>query len=445
MQLFESIECSHPRYFNKVGLYGWKALFARSKDGPLLPNLHTLIFDTIHFENPLDETAWLSLFLSPSLRQLIIRTRRATGLPDLNMFFIGFLTAGSYPAYSLDKLPHPIHLDETEHPEAIKWLGYMNPPDLTGLQTLTIRIEDFENGAHLVGLFPLLECLEVIFDIKYSPKKELPKLPPGAFPRLYHFGVFSHRFGNFESSSVWGLKAMLSKLTSVELCFLYHITAGDFTQFMGSFFPAMREHSPSLTDLAIRLDFNIDFSNISNALCDLASQLPIQNLYFSLYHCGAVSNCFRLVICPRMRQLEIADSISIRLFEIRALAELFPNLEYLSASVEVLQVELNNFEPVSLQAAQSIVLQLELKNDRRHHIGCSDQSVRYNVSRSVIILRYQNFELLLKRATYEYSILNSLWPNARHIGGCLGNHIASTRSLGRPEVMTMAHSVQGCF
>lgn len=357
--------------------------------------MRVLTFDTRYFRNLVDEAAWLTLFLSPSLRRLKIRNREPTTLPDLNLFLIGSLTAGSCQTNALNQHSSSISFKDevdrhrNEYLEATKWFGSNSMPHLTGLRSLRIPIADFEKGAHLVGLFPLLESLELAFRCYHSPAKELQKLSLEAFPCLHHLGILYRPRDLPESFPILGLKEMVSKLTSVELRFPSRIDIHPFNQLTKNTFSMMREHSPHITDLEIRL-YNGPFdsrTDIPAVFCNLASQLPLQSLYLESRFKSIPSsrlNFERTGSYPLLRRLEIVE-IRVWLFDIKVLAEHFPNLEYLCTDVTVRRAYLNKFRSESFKGQQAITLRLELKYRHGERIGGSNKSIRDGVFRSVIV------------------------------------------------------------
>lgn len=382
-------------------LYGWKFLFAQSINAPLLPNLRAVDFNVRTTTTMFEQLAWFHLFMTPSIRELHIKasyrqhrrqnewnerhylvcmprmlgTKHQLGGKDqralpmsVSSFFLESLVAclpSSHIAPSRSILPLPEHEIAAssfgEYLNGSRWFESL--PDLTGLCDLAIPVSALgTKGLYILGLLPLLKRLELAFPMgENEPSKPTLTLPANSFPCLHHLRLTQLSDFSFVQD-IWGLPAMVSKLTSAEFRFYVTnwaaVSALKADRFMSEVLTVITERSPRIVDLSIYPPYLSAGMENSVPILHLISRLPLRRLRF------APIAPFRLYFNPNeatyptLRHLELTSSW-VELPDLRALAKMLPKLEWLAINrVEIPTMHLANAQSTQYQALQPITIRV---------------------------------------------------------------------------------------
>ncbi|KAJ1307034.1 hypothetical protein OPQ81_008013 [Rhizoctonia solani] len=337
------------KYF-RYRLCGWKQLLAGIGDSLLLPNLRALTFNTCPITTMFEQQAWLMLLLSPSLRELNLTTT-SNNHPELDasvakLFFrcvsATLLRRTDSPSSGhIPPSPSQITVISTgsANVEDVSWFTTVR--DLTNLSKLAISMSTLGAGQlSIIGLLSQLESLELDFDIHREGETitsySTLSLPGDAFPRLRHFGL-TNLPDNPSFHTIWSLKPLVSRLTSVTLHFNKYRWMNVLThdQIMSDFISPISEKSPGLVDLVIRPpEYEWNEAESSAPMFALLSRLSLTRLGFAPMMPLHLSIPYSTEKYPLLRRLELTTSW-VEVADIRSLAVAFPNLDYLAVQITI--------------------------------------------------------------------------------------------------------------
>lgn len=349
----------------------WEKLVLLSGDIQLLPNLRSLTLTKrsspsrqTHFETP-----WLASFIHPPLQ--VLRTIMLDGQNPPTISFPGgsFLlrTLGStcldlrsleiYPTrgqeLSLRDQQILAQLEEAEEgPECFRPLS-----GLTALRSLATTVSALQQtGLDILSHLPQLEHLElVLLDEDFNGTRSALVLPTNGFPHMRHLGLYRQPNLQF-FHYVWGLDALVAKLTSVRLRFdRYHWPQlMDYEMFSG-LVTILAEKSPCIINLELHPPFEGSSAEMSTAMFTLLSQLPLETLCFSPVVPSLLRVGHQPSTYPLLRKLELFKS-SIEPPDLRHLAESLPSLEYLAVNLSIPPERLDDGDRGDTALLQSIIL-----------------------------------------------------------------------------------------
>ncbi|KAL5633019.1 hypothetical protein ACGC1H_003496 [Rhizoctonia solani] len=392
------------KYF-RYRLRGWKPLLMALGNSPLLPNLRTLIFNTRPTTTMFEQQAWFMLLLSPSLRELHITTtssHRTLNASAAELFFKSVSTTilTITNSYSSPNQPPPLRQTitirtESADVEDISWLTTMR--DLANISTLVISMSTLGAGElSTIGLLPQLESLELDFDIILEGESVASytslDLPDDIFPRLKHLGL-----RNLPDASsfhtIWNLKPLTFHLNSFTLHFNKYRWMNVLTndQIMSDFISPIGEKSPNLVDLAIHPpEYEWNEARSSAPMFDLISRLPLIRLRFAPMMSLHLPIPHTVGKYHLLRRLELTTSW-VEVVDLKALAIVFPNLDYLAVKITICPEDFQGAHTVSTSSQPIVlcVLSVFLEEDPLW-------------DRAIIGDRLA-------------SLLHSLWPKARYI------------------------------
>ncbi|KAG8679501.1 hypothetical protein FRC11_003638 [Ceratobasidium sp. 423] len=381
-----------------ITLDGWMALFTkRNFEGLLLPNLERLTISEpepipidIAFD-PIEQLAWSTLFLSPSLKLLELLDYVPTsgdvgsgshvnsGLPSSSpsaLMLIKIL-AKSLPGTQSLTLP-PYYDNPTEWmaastglrvlKECISWFEHSPAPiNLTQLRIYSCAVSGgLGEGLVVLGHLPYLEKLELEGYLKSASRQffqgEPLAITSGLFPRLRFLNLRSIP-GTQLFYHIWGSEAMVSKLTCAFVIFDISFPI-DRDEFTSKIIPLLCEASPELTSLIVTVAIK-DQPNLSlpilDLLCELLSHLPLSTLALYFGNVAAMAQPSRdLPVFPLLKSLNF--SIPLPPSQLRALAASLPNLKniWLHPHPEIAEPSsefiFEQDEPTSLQSISVTVV-----------------------------------------------------------------------------------------
>ncbi|CAE6466439.1 unnamed protein product [Rhizoctonia solani] len=356
------------KYF-RYRLRGWKPLLTALGNNPLLPNLRTLVFNTRPTTTMFEQQAWFMLLLSPSLRELYLTTtssHRVLNASAAELFFKSVSTTllSITDSSSTSNQPPPPRRTitirtESADVEDISWFTTVR--DLANISKLVVSISTLGAGElSTIGLLPQLESLELDFDIirdgestsSFTPRN----LPDQAFPQLRHFGLRNLPDASC-FHSIWSLKPLVSHLTSVALHFNKYRWMSVLTsdQILSDFIYPIGEKSPNLVNLAIHPpEYEWNEAESSAPMFGLLSRLPLTGLRFAPMtplHLSIPHTTGKYYL---LKRLELTTSW-IEVADIKSLAVVFPNLEYLAVQITMYPEDFQGAHSIPT-SSQSIVL-----------------------------------------------------------------------------------------
>ncbi|KAG8740175.1 hypothetical protein FRC12_016082 [Ceratobasidium sp. 428] len=248
-----------------IGVTGWKVLIARSRQKPLLPNLHTLTITSFaRLEGP-DQPAWVGAFSCPSLINLEV------GTSDLR----SVLTV-SYPAASFIMRSLGARCPKIERLSLFPSIGkedriddvesgllpfprediffYMHAATLTYLRHLSCSYAWLQPlGIQILGRLPYLESITTCYADSAIRGYLSPTMNEDLFPMLRY--LYLHEDGCLECARVMETTQMVKNLTSlhISLGMSYYADAGEESWIMDKISPLLL-NAPNLMDL--RIDAN---------------------------------------------------------------------------------------------------------------------------------------------------------------------------------------------
>ncbi|KAF8604350.1 hypothetical protein BDV93DRAFT_522462 [Ceratobasidium sp. AG-I] len=294
----------HPEDGGPISVSPWRTLVLRTHDGPLLPSLSSLIFESSP-DSYDSQLMWISVLACSSLRSIeTIYDFRPDGaqISFSTMSIISKLiierclslhTLALFPGVRTFHRPNKfvrIGEEDDEEQYALSlmlgkpfhhYLGNMH--NLRFLTTNTTLI----NPTPLLSLskLPFLESLDICaVSERYKPTGVLEvSLPEGSFPALKHLAA---RFlDTTELLMIWNMLPIVQNLTRLELQFNYiHADQPDscVMWFSSNFFPLVCNRSLHLTDLTISLgqgDSETDEPyELSLGFFEQMAHLPLQNV-----------------------------------------------------------------------------------------------------------------------------------------------------------------------
>lgn len=265
----------HPDDGDPISVSPWRTLVLRTHDRPLLPNLSSLIFDSIK-ESYDSQLMWISVLACPALR--IIKSTydfRPDGaqISSMAMSIISKLITERCPSlHTLAVFPGVrayrrhnkfIRIGEEDDEEQFTLSLMLGKPfhhylgNMQNLRFLTTNTT-LINPMPLLSLsqLPFLESLDICaVSERYTPTGVLEApLSESSFPALKHLAT---RFlDTTELLILWNMLPIVQKLIRLELQFNL-IESDDSNShvvwFSSTFFPLVCSRSPHLTDLAISL------------------------------------------------------------------------------------------------------------------------------------------------------------------------------------------------
>ncbi|CUA74315.1 hypothetical protein RSOLAG22IIIB_11139 [Rhizoctonia solani] len=355
------------KYF-RYRLRGWKQLLTALGNSPLLPNLRTLIFNTRPTTTMFEQQAWFMLLLSPSLHELHLATtssHRTLNASAAELFFKSISTTlqGATDSPSSPRQSPPARQTvtistESADVEDISWLTTIR--DLAGLSKLVISLSTLGAGKFTtIGLLSQLESLEIDFDIHHegSVSQYISlDLPDNAFSRLRHFGL-KNLPDTSSFQTIWSMTHLTSHLTSLSLHFNKYrwMNVLTYDQIMSDFISPIGEKSPNLVDLVIHPpEYEWNEAGSSAPMFDLLSRLPLVRLQFAPMLGLHMSIPHTAGKYPLLKRLKLATSW-VAVADVKNLAVVFPNLEYLAIQIIVYPEDFQGAISVST-SSQPIVI-----------------------------------------------------------------------------------------
>lgn len=265
----------HPDDGDPISVNPWRTLVLRAHDRPLLPNLSSLIFESIKASYD-SQFMWISVLASPSLRTIkSTYDFRPDGaqISFMAMAIISKLITERCPSlHTLALFPGErayrrhnkfIRIGEEDDEEQFALSLMLGKPfhdylgNMQNLRFLTSNTT-LINPTPLLSLsrLPFLESLDICaVSERYAPTGVLETpLSESSFPALKHLAI---RFlDTAELLILWNMLPIVQKLTRLELQFNFFETDDSDSHvlwFSSTFFPIVCSRSPHLTDLAISL------------------------------------------------------------------------------------------------------------------------------------------------------------------------------------------------
>lgn len=405
----------------RYNLYGWRHLFTRSSVAPLLPNLQSLTFDASSTATQFEQIAWFSLFLSPSLCELELSVSfwdSYTSPSAATLLFSALVASLPWPpsTYSLPFSERLLSVtNEGEYTKGYDW--FRNTPNLTGLRQLAISVFVIRaEELYILGLLPMLESIELIFgsdELVFFFPELVQDLPTNAFPQLRHLSLID--LPNISAfHDLWNLDGIVSKLASVKIQLNKYLWMSPLppSQIIQDFVPVISEQSPEVSELMIQLPSYEtspgDKSSSSAPMFELLSRLPLQRLRYTSLTPFHLCLAHHRTHYPLLHRLELTTAW-VDPFDLRALAEIVPNLEYLGVNITIRPEHCEIVRSESFTAPQPItisIMSVYIENDSGW-----DQHAHGNNIESVLL----TFLVCYYKLTHMVSFLKVLWPDARYI------------------------------
>ncbi|CAE6436663.1 unnamed protein product [Rhizoctonia solani] len=368
-------------------------LFAKSREGPLLPNLRSLDVPGLELHDSFDTLTWFVLFLSPSLQRLDVSSslnlyRVRPQLPTYPLYLL-LGAVGEFlpkdqgalsPTISFERASEQtlVSLYPEEYQEGLHWFSHI--PDLTHLRELGITffpsLDALWDALCIIGRLPQLEQLRLEFAPSWDPVIRLRRrdkdgletvrsLDSSLFQSLrrLHLGrVPDVRFFRW----LWALNPMVSRLSYAR------IQTQDFKtpeEFYATVIRYIQEGSPSLTSLSVHVYDHIktrgwDINHLKKRMgswviaCEVLSRVPLTEL--ELYSGGSWdlhpvahynNNTF-----PRLQHLSFLNSLELANWCILIqIAKALPSLESLQVRPEIYcfeSIDYGDIAPISLRPIQ---------------------------------------------------------------------------------------------
>ncbi|CAE6413403.1 unnamed protein product [Rhizoctonia solani] len=358
----------------KCNIQGWNVIFRKLKEGVLLPNLRTL--DFILRCNPYIEAlpflAWFTLFLSPSIQELSIEHKK---LPvdefpvSPAVLFIASLAESLSDKEKISLSPYYSFPTETTlsslcpsgYQERHYWFTHL--PKLTSLRALSIEDTGFSKGIveglFVLGHLPYLESLKIRLDLDQTIK-ETTFSPDTLFPSLRLLTLIYMNYRVFRY--IWGLRSMVSKLTTVSLEFDDGERCD--TEALANIVLSLTECSPCVSHLYISGSFPGREQKELEVALGLISRLSLRSLTVKLTGCKEVKKIYFPSQEPTfsaLRYLELENPIQEP--NLRVISKIFPNLMFFKVLYDDLNSEYweeSTYESNSQTARQPIKIDVKV-------------------------------------------------------------------------------------